>query len=124
MAMFNSFLYVHQRVVGTHVGVSENRLKHIVPNGFADHYPVLKNVYFIGNINPTFSDKPMVFFFFFPMLWICQAKYPSGLADLRYAGAPFKKPKRASRRQGGNDDVWKPVGYYSYIMLYHIRKHP
>ena len=27
------------------------------PNGFADHYPVLKNGYFIGNINPTFSDK-------------------------------------------------------------------
>ena len=28
------------------------------PNGFADHYPVLQNGYFIGNINPTFSDKP------------------------------------------------------------------
>ena len=29
----------------------------IVPNGFADHYPVSKNGYFIGKINPTFSDK-------------------------------------------------------------------
>ena len=26
-------------------------------SGFADHYPVLKNGYFIGNIDPTFSDK-------------------------------------------------------------------
>ena len=31
------------------------------PNGFADHYPYEKclNGYFIGNINPTFSDKPI-----------------------------------------------------------------
>ena len=36
-------------------------LNPIVPNGFADHYPVLKNGYFIGNINPTFSDKPTWF---------------------------------------------------------------
>ena len=28
------------------------------PNGFHDHYPVFKNGYFLGNINPTFSDKP------------------------------------------------------------------
>ena len=25
-----------------HLGVSENRLNPIVPNGFADHYPVFK----------------------------------------------------------------------------------
>ena len=42
-------------------GVSENRLNPIVPNGFADHYPVLKWLLIIGNMNPTFSDKPMVF---------------------------------------------------------------
>ena len=42
-----------------HMGLSENRENPIVPNGFADHYPVLKNGYFIGNINPTFSDKPI-----------------------------------------------------------------
>ena len=29
----------------------------IVPNGFADHYPVFKWLAIIGNINPTFSDK-------------------------------------------------------------------
>ena len=29
------------------------------PNGFADHYPVFKWLAIIGNINPTFSDKPM-----------------------------------------------------------------
>ena len=42
------------------MGVSENRLNPIVPNGFADHYPVMKNGYFIGKINPTFSDKPIL----------------------------------------------------------------
>ena len=41
------------------VGVSENRLNPIVPNGFADHYPVFKWLAIIGNINPTFSDIPM-----------------------------------------------------------------
>ena len=41
------------------MGVSENVGKTPKPNGFADHYPVLKNGYFIGNINPTFSDKPI-----------------------------------------------------------------
>ena len=30
----------------------------IVPNGFHDHCPVFKWLYIIGNINPTFSDKP------------------------------------------------------------------
>ena len=39
------------------MGVSENVGKTHKPNGFADHYPVF-NGYFIGNINPTFSDKP------------------------------------------------------------------
>ena len=32
----------------------------IVPNGFADHYPYEKWLYIIGNINPTFSDKPIL----------------------------------------------------------------
>ena len=41
------------------MGVSENVVYPIVPNGFADHYPVFKWLFFIGNINPTFSDKPM-----------------------------------------------------------------
>ena len=40
------------------MGVSENVVYPIVPNGFADHYPYEKYGYFIGNINPTFSDKP------------------------------------------------------------------
>ena len=42
-----------------HVGVSENRLNPIVPNGFADHYPYEKWLAIIGGINPTFSDKAM-----------------------------------------------------------------
>ena len=31
----------------------------IVPNGFADPYPYEKWLFLIGNINPTFSDKPI-----------------------------------------------------------------
>ena len=42
-----------------HLGVSENVVYPIVPNGFADHYPYEKWLYIIGNINPTFSDKPI-----------------------------------------------------------------
>ena len=37
------------------LGVSENRLNPIVPNGFADHYPVFKWLAIIGKINPTCS---------------------------------------------------------------------
>ena len=40
------------------MGVSENVVYPIVPNGFADHEIPMKNGYFIGKINPTFSDKP------------------------------------------------------------------
>ena len=39
------------------VGVSENVVYPIVPNGFHDHYPYEKWLAIIGNINPTFSDK-------------------------------------------------------------------
>ena len=39
-----------------HLGLSENVVYPIVPNGFADHYPVFKWLAIIGNINPTFSD--------------------------------------------------------------------
>ena len=39
------------------MGVSENVVYPIVPNGFADHYPVMKNGYFIGNI-PYFQTNP------------------------------------------------------------------
>ena len=35
-----------------HLGVSENRLNPIVPNGFHDHYPYEKWLYIIGNSNP------------------------------------------------------------------------
>ena len=36
------------------MGVSENRLNPIVPNGFADHEIPMKNGYFIGNIPNIF----------------------------------------------------------------------
>ena len=36
-----------------HLGVSENVVYPIVPNGFADHYPVFKWLAIIGKINPT-----------------------------------------------------------------------
>ena len=43
----------------SHMGVSENVVYPIVPNGFADHYPYEKWLAIIGNINPTFSGpKP------------------------------------------------------------------
>ena len=42
-----------------YLGVSENVVYPIVPNGFADHEIPFLNGYFIGNINPTFSDKPI-----------------------------------------------------------------
>ena len=42
------------------MGVSENVVYPFLANGFADHYPVIKNGYFIGKINPTFSDKPIL----------------------------------------------------------------
>ena len=41
-----------------YMGVSENVVYPIVPNGFADQTIPFLNGYFIGNINPTFSDKP------------------------------------------------------------------
>ena len=48
------------------MGVSENVVYPIVPNGFADHYPVFKWLAIIGNINPTFSDKPIFLCFIKP----------------------------------------------------------
>ena len=41
------------------LGLSENVVYPIVPNGFADHYPVMKNGYFIGNIPNIFRSKPI-----------------------------------------------------------------
>ena len=43
------------------MGVSENRLNPIVPNGFADHYPVFKWLFHWEYT--LFSDKPICFFF-------------------------------------------------------------
>ena len=40
-------------------GFAENVVYPIVPNGFADQTIPFLNGYFIGNINPTFSDKPI-----------------------------------------------------------------
>ena len=45
-------------VYGYDMGLSENVVYPIEPNGFADHYPYEKWLATIGNINPTFSDKP------------------------------------------------------------------
>ena len=42
--------------------VSENVVYPFVPNGFHDHKIPIKNGYFIGNINQTFSDKA---------IWLC-----------------------------------------------------
>ena len=46
------------------MGLSENVVYPIVPNGFHDHYPVFKWLAIIGNINPTFSGpNPHVYHF-------------------------------------------------------------
>ena len=42
-----------------YVCVSENVVYYPKPNGFADQTIPMKNGYFIGNINPTCSDKPI-----------------------------------------------------------------
>ena len=39
------------------MGVSENVVYPIVPNGFADHYPVFKMAISLGRLT-LFSDKP------------------------------------------------------------------
>ena len=50
---FCSMIYHGQK----HVGVSENVVYPIVPNGFADHYPVFKWLFHWEYT--LFSDKPM-----------------------------------------------------------------
>ena len=44
-----------------YMGVSENVVYPIVPNGFADHYPYEKWLFHweYTHIYPTFSDKPI-----------------------------------------------------------------
>ena len=53
------------------MGLSENVVYPIVPNGFADHYPYEKWLAIIGNINPTFSDKAMLAIF-----WVSSKRIP------------------------------------------------
>ena len=45
------------------LGVSENVVYPIVPNGFADHYPVFKWLAINGKIHPIFRQTPFRFFF-------------------------------------------------------------
>ena len=59
----------------THLGVSENRLNPIVPNGFADHYPYEKWLAIIGNIHPTFSGPN-------PIKWPFIVDFPIKNGDL------------------------------------------
>ena len=42
------------------MGVSENVVYPIVPNGFADHYPVIKKGYFIGSIPNIFRQTHLI----------------------------------------------------------------
>ena len=48
----------------SHMGVSENVVYPIVPNGFADHYPVFKWLAIIGNIPNIFSQTHIIFLWF------------------------------------------------------------
>ena len=105
-----------------YMGVSENVVYPIVPNGFADHYPVFKWLAIIGNINPTFSDKPISLFLLLDFrrftLWWTYKKllnmaieivdFPSKNGDFPwlscYVSSPEGKPlkplvlRRSSRR--------------------------
>ena len=53
-----------------HLGVSENVVYPIVPNGFADHYPYNKWLAIIGNINPTFSHKTHIYIYIYIIMAI------------------------------------------------------
>ena len=44
-----------------YLGVSENVVYPFLPNGFADQTIPFLNGYFIGKINPTFSDKSIYY---------------------------------------------------------------
>ena len=52
--MFISYVCIYIYINGC---VTENVVYPEKPNGFADQTIPMKNCYFIGNINPTFSDK-------------------------------------------------------------------
>ena len=53
------FLVMESDGIWWNLGLSENVVYPEKPNGFADHYPIFKWLAIIGNINPTFSDKPI-----------------------------------------------------------------
>ena len=62
------------KVQVSYLGVSENRLNPIVANGFADHYPVMKNGYSLSlgiNSPNIFRSKPIYsgFSHIFPMIF-------------------------------------------------------
>ena len=56
------------------MGVSENGVYPIVPNGFADHYPVFKWL-FHWEIYPTFSDKPICYKLYPIFKWLFNIPY-------------------------------------------------
>ena len=71
MAIFNSFLYVYQRVNAEneraylqYLGVSENSVPHL-PNGFADHYPVFKWL-FHWEYTQHFQTNPSIMYDQYP----------------------------------------------------------
>ena len=51
------------------MGVSENVVYPKKTNGFADHYPVFKNGYFIGNIPNIFRQTHMGYSLGFEKMW-------------------------------------------------------
>ena len=62
MVLFHSYVTVHQRVSGIpYLGVSENVVYPQFTQWFCwSDNPVFKWLAIIGNINPTFSDKPIL----------------------------------------------------------------
>ena len=58
--MFRLIRFSHEKNEKTSIGVCLKIGKTPKPNGFADQTIPMKNGYFIGNINPTFSGPNLV----------------------------------------------------------------
>ena len=87
------------------------------PNGFADHYISLLNGYFIGNINPTFSDKPMYFCHLLSFQQVQRVARDVGTPaiasnSLLSAGRFFSETVAAVKREHSAPDI--------SVMKYHV----
>ena len=100
------------------MGVSENVVSTPKATGFADHYPYEKWLAIIGNINPTFSDKPIWFKKHYHILMIrygaaCWHAPPSAPLDSVGSGGlctvaidPFTRPGKRLHNYGKSPPIF------------------